>query len=408
MDQTEGREVPTMSHPNMGSHTTKTKGLRSDHRRGRSVARRRAMMATATLGLTTFAASGAGAIEAGDLNMVPPPIDAEVIYLPWSAAGDPSSVNITIDGDLADWEAIPSFLTTTGPTPSPDPATNGELRWSVVAQASKLYVSATITDDSIIAGRHEDGYWNEDSIEVYLNATDDLDTATYTPGIGQVRFSAVDIGNTDPSALTLSGTNVDTFVVEGLVFATADGWGLEGVIDFSEWIEPTHGLSLGFQIHANGASTLDRDLKLIWSAADVDDVSFDQPSVFGTAVLFELGQTDVPTPAVRSKPELAATTAIEATDEVADEPAPPATTPQTTVPAVTDETEDTALIEGPAPSSVPNDDANSWSDSPLLWIVPLGFGLLSIAGFAIGRLRSASADDDDANGGDDDLPPLAP
>ncbi len=333
-------------------------------------------------------AGAAGAVEADGLDQVPAPVDGEVLYIPWAA--DDGTMGITIDGDLADWSGVPSIVTTGGPMPSADPATNGELTWSVVAEGSKLYVSATITDASIIAGEHEDGYWNEDSIEVYLNATDNLDTSSYGPGIGQVRFSAVDIGNADPDALTLSGTNADTFDVEGLVFATPDGWGIEGVIDFSEWIEPTHGLSLGFQMHANGASTLDRDLKLIWSSADTEDVSFDDPSVFGTAVLFELGQTDVPTPAERTEPT--ATTTTQAADE--NEPGTEATTtaPEAEVTTTTNvddaaDTEDTGLIEGSDAGSTTTDD-DSWTESSLL---PIGLGILGVAclaAFALTRRRS--------------------
>ncbi len=355
----------------------------------------RATAAGLAMVTTIFTTGGVVAAQADGRDQVPPTVDGEVIYVPWSPSGD---IGITIDGDLADWADVPSFVTTTGPMPSADPATNGELTWSIAAEESRLYVSATITDDSIIAGEHGEGYWNEDSIEVYLNATDNLDPMSYGPGIAQVRFSAVDIGNTDPAALTLSGTNIETFAVEGFAFATPNGWGIEGVIDFSEWIEPSHGVSLGFQMHANGASTSDRDLKLIWSAADVDDLSFERPSVFGTAVLFELGQTDVPAPAVRVEPS-----ATPSTEPVspADEETEPDQSTTTTAPATTttdagegtEQTEDTAVVDDAA-SPITTTGDSDWRDSPLLWITPLALGAASLVAFAVERLRSSKVEDD--------------
>ncbi|MEZ5231008.1 MAG: sugar-binding protein, partial [Acidimicrobiales bacterium] len=296
-----------------------------------------------------------------------------------------------------------AIVSTDGPTPSADPATTGELTWSVAAQGSRLFVSATITDASIIAGQHEENYWNEDSIEVFLNATDAIDTTTYGPGIGQVRFSAVDIGNTDPTTLTLSGTNVDTFDVEGFVFATPDGWGLEGVIDFSEWIEPAHGLSLGFQVHANGATTADRDLKVIWSDTDPDDRSFDDPSVFGTGVLFELGQTDVPAPSARSG---ASATTTETTDTTE---APTTTTPTTEAPTTAPPTTDAAITGDADTHHRRHRRARSSSSKPTRGpshpycsSIPLAIGLASLTGYVMSRRRAV--EDDEPY--DDVVPPL--
>ncbi|MEZ5377903.1 MAG: sugar-binding protein [Acidimicrobiales bacterium] len=366
---------------------------------GEATLRRRFWRPTAaTIGVCALVAapSAAGAVDG--IDQVPAPVGREAVYLPWVADGD---LGITIDGNLDDWAEVPAIVSTDGPTPSADPATTGELTWSVAAQGSRLFVSATITDASIIAGQHEENYWNEDSIEVFLNATDAIDTTTYGPGIGQVRFSAVDIGNTDPTTLTLSGTNVDTFDVEGFVFATPDGWGLEGVIDFSEWIEPAHGLSLGFQVHANGATTADRDLKVIWSDTDPDDRSFDDPSVFGTGVLFELGQTDVPAPSARSG---ASATTTETTDTTE---APTTTTPTTEAPTTAppttdaatgdaDTTEDTAVLDPPSSN------ADSWTQSPLLFLIPLAIGLASLTGYVMSRRRAV--EDDEPY--DDVAPPL--
>ena len=55
-------------------------------------------------------------------------------------------------------------------------------------------------------------------------------------------------------------------------------------------IQREHGNVIGFQVHLNGASEADRNLKVIWSAFDTADSSYQDPSVFGQLVFFEIGQ----------------------------------------------------------------------------------------------------------------------
>ncbi|MBZ0310034.1 MAG: glycoside hydrolase family 9 protein, partial [Anaerolineae bacterium] len=92
---------------------------------------------------------------------------------------------------------------------------------------------------------------------------------------------------------------------QGIVFATEDGWGFEAAVPISGYLTPEHGLTIGFQAHANGASSLDRDVKLIWSLADTADTSYQDPGVFGQGIFFEVGQTDIPEPTVRPEPVVA-------------------------------------------------------------------------------------------------------
>ena len=194
-------------------------------------------------------------------------------------------LGIVLDGNLDDWQDIPSTTTVSGPLASPDPATNGRLRWQVAADESTLYFAATITDSNIIAGEHGDEFWNEDSIELYLNFSGDLAATSYGPGVTQVRVSAADIGT--GNLATLSGIDLDQVGVDGSVFATDTGWGTEIAVDVSAIAQPASGDRFGLQVHANGASTLDRDLKVIWSARDTNDTSFEDPSVFGQGVFIE-------------------------------------------------------------------------------------------------------------------------
>lgn len=214
----------------------------------------------------------------------------EPIAVPGEVVAIPLTTNapITLDGDLGDWATLPAVVTNDGPIPSADPANSGQMRWQVAADENALYFAATITDNNIIAGRNGDDYWNEDSIELYLNFSGDAAATAYGPDIGQITFSAVDRGNTDPTALTLSGNGAPSFDVAGFVFATTAGWGVEVAINLDGTpIDVADGNSLGIQVQANGSSGGDRDLKLGWSVADVDDMSFQDPSVFGRGVFVD-------------------------------------------------------------------------------------------------------------------------
>jgi hypothetical protein len=209
---------------------------------------------------------------------VPEGEPGESIFVPLSNAS-----GIVIDGDLFDWSGVPLVVTTDGPTP----ADTGEVKWQVAADGQELYLAATIADSSIVAGEHGDDYWNEDSIEFYVNFSADQNATTYGPGIAQITVSPVDIGNDDPDSLTISGNNAASMNVSGFVFPTADGWGVEVALDLSGLAAPAHREGFGVQIQVNGSSGGDRDNKLSWSTADVNDTSFQDPSVFGTAIFFD-------------------------------------------------------------------------------------------------------------------------
>jgi hypothetical protein len=209
---------------------------------------------------------------------VPEGEPGESIFVPLSNAS-----GIVIDGDLFDWSGVPLVVTTDGPTP----ADTGEVKWQVAADGQELYLAATIADSSIVAGEHGDDYWNEDSIEFYVNFSADQNATTYGPGIAQITVSPVDIGNDDPDSLTISGNNAASMNVSGFVFPTADGWGVEVALNLSGLTAPAHREGFGVQIQVNSSSGGDRDSKLSWSTADVNDTSFQDPSVFGTAIFFD-------------------------------------------------------------------------------------------------------------------------
>ncbi len=123
-----------------------------------------------------------------------------MVYVPFPVA-------IELDGNLDDWQNIPVQVVTQGSAPNKTEGNDGPLSFSVAADDETLYLTMSIPDKNIITGQHGGNYWNEDSLEFYLNTSGDLNASGYGPGIFQVNINPGDIGNTDPAALTLSGTN---------------------------------------------------------------------------------------------------------------------------------------------------------------------------------------------------------
>jgi endoglucanase len=218
---------------------------------------------------------------------VPAEIPGEVVYIPFPVA-------ITVDGNLEDWADQPVITVDRGPTPSADSAENGSFTFSVAADTSNLYLTMQMPDQNIVAGKHGTEFWNEDSMEFYINASSDLNADSYSMKIFQANINAADIGNTDPNALTITGVFSSDAKVSGYVFKTETGWGFEIALDLTGLVEVTHGKEIGFQTQINGASVQDRDIKLIWSKADTDDSSWEHPNLFGRALFYELGRTDIP------------------------------------------------------------------------------------------------------------------
>ena len=220
----------------------------------------------------------------GSSMTVPAEITGEVIYIPFP-------VKITVDGDLSDWAGLPSYFVDRGPMLSTDPAEDGSFTFSVAADKNNFYITMQMPDRNIIAGQHGAEFWNEDSMEFYINASGNLNAETYGPKIFQININAGNIGNTDPKALTITGVNSVDAVVNGYVFKTENGWGFEASVSLKDVVRPAHGLEIGFQAQINGASIQDRDVKLIWSKADTADLSWQNPQLFGRAIFVELGRT---------------------------------------------------------------------------------------------------------------------
>lgn len=232
---------------------------------------------------------------------IPDQIPGEVIYIPYP-------VDVVLDGNLEDWNDLPFYFVDKGPLVPENPNENGSFHFSVAADLDNFYITMQMPDQNIIAGQHGTEFWNEDSMEFYINASDDLNATGYKTDIFQLNINAADIGNTDPESLTITGVFSTDVPVKGFVFKTDDGWGFEVAIPHQGIMKPEHGLEIGFQAQINGATSQDRDVKLIWSNADTDDNSWQYPYLFGRGIFFELGRDDIPEPSVLQVIPAAATT----------------------------------------------------------------------------------------------------
>ncbi|HEX3053680.1 MAG TPA: glycoside hydrolase family 3 N-terminal domain-containing protein [Aggregatilineaceae bacterium] len=202
--------------------------------------------------------------------------------LPGESYFAPFPLTIALDGDLSDWAGVPTV------TLSRDEA---GVTFAGAADGEYLYFMADVLDNNIIAGQHETDYWNEDSVEFYLNGTGDLTLPSYVPGVAQVTISPI---NSDLPADShiIAGVQSDTVGATFTVVKTDTGWAAELAIPLKNdvWeIAPTHGGEIGFQVHLNSASEKDRDTKLIWSIFDTSDRSYQDPSLFGRLIFFEIG-----------------------------------------------------------------------------------------------------------------------
>ncbi len=226
--------------------------------------------------------------------------------------GDPSEtyiapfpIAVNLDGDLSDWEGVP--LVSMG---NPD---STEITFAAASDGEFIYFMADVIDRAIVSGEHGDQYWNEDSVEFYINGTGDLSLAGYTDGVAQITVPPLNIGKSDEEII-LSGVRVETTDSDVVVSKTEEGYIVELSVPVSNdvWDIPiVHNYSIGFNVHLNGSNSGGRDLKLIWSAADQSDQSYFNPSVFGQLIFAEVGNktpvgpqpTPTPVPTLTPLPE---------------------------------------------------------------------------------------------------------
>jgi hypothetical protein len=79
--------------------------------------------------------------------------------------------------------------------------------FAVASDGKQLFVYMESQDTKIIAGKHGANFWNEDSMEFYVNLSKNLLAKSYGKDIAQVNINATNIGKT---ALTLTKWTVIT------------------------------------------------------------------------------------------------------------------------------------------------------------------------------------------------------
>lgn len=205
----------------------------------------------------------------------------------------PFPLTITLDGDLSDWAGVPRVTV----PPDADLTTGAPaITFAAAADATYLYFMAEVIDSNIISGAHGTEYWNEDSVEFYVNATGDLTLREYVDGVAQITIPALNMGRA-PEEAVIGGMRGLTANALATAAATPTGYAVEAAVPLHNdvWdITVVHGAVIGFQVHLNGASRADRDTKLIWSIFDTADRSYLDPSLFGQLIFFEIGQTTIP------------------------------------------------------------------------------------------------------------------
>ncbi len=225
------------------------------------------------------------AIEDEPLFLAPEPVPGEIYYAPFP-------MSITLDGDLADWDGIP---TATAP-PTADVVIGAtSVRFAAAADDEYLYLMGDVSDTNIISGQHGTDYWNEDSVEFYINGTGDHNLTSYKEGVAQITVPPLNVGRV-PGDLVVGGVQGDTAEAIGVVVETTSGYVVEMAVPLKNrvWnIQREHGNTIGFQVHLNSASESNRDLKVIWSKFDTGDTSYQNPGVFGTLTFFRVGETSV-------------------------------------------------------------------------------------------------------------------
>jgi len=217
-----------------------------------------------------------------------------VAHIPEQAMYIPFPVGITLDGQLNDWNGIPFDVVEKGTMTSTDPTENGFYQWALASDGENLYIYMLMPDATIVTGEHGTDFWNEDSMEFYMNFSGDLTRTSFGDGVFQVNINPGNIGNTDPKGLVFTGVNASQSNFSAYVFRIEGGWGFEAAVPIPEGFTIEHGATMGVQTHANGSSGGGRDVKLIWSARDTSDTSYQNPSVFGLGVFYEMGNPEIP------------------------------------------------------------------------------------------------------------------
>lgn len=240
----------------------------------------------------------AAAVPAGQSNpaAIPEPTKSDPNQLapdsvPGAAYYAAFPVTIQLDGEADDWLNVPRVTIDSGPMLPPD--NDISMTFAAAADDTNLYFLAEVKDSHLVYGSHDpaSAWYQEDSVEFYINATGNLALTSYEAGVAQIGILAANI--THPAAPIIGGYNSASAQVQVFAVETEDGYRVEAAVPLvtEVWsIKPEHGGVLGFQAHLNGSSSTDRDTKLIWSVYDTQDQSWTNPNVFGQLIFWDITQ----------------------------------------------------------------------------------------------------------------------
>jgi endo-1,4-beta-xylanase len=217
-------------------------------------------------------------------QLAPDPVNGVAFYAPFP-------VEIALDGEIDDWENIPRD-TMSRVVLRPDGDSTG-MQFAVAADEENIYFLAEVRDSKLVYGdRNPASEWyQEDSVEFYINATGNLNLTAYQRGIVQIGISAANIGNTGDALV--GGGRVTDVPVQVVAVETENGYIIEAAVPLKTnvWdIQPEHEARIGFQTHLNGSAATERDTKLIWSSYDTGDNSWRDPSLFGELIFWDVNE----------------------------------------------------------------------------------------------------------------------
>lgn len=150
----------------------------------------------------------------------------------------------------------------------------------VLYDDSRLYFLYHVTDEIQLAA--SSNFWENDGIEIYIDGNHDKASA-YDANDFQfvVRYDASQI---------LEGHNKPVVGIQAASVLTGTGYIVEVAVPWSTiGVTPAEGKPMGIDFHVNDSDTRLRDGKITWYARE--DISYNNPSAFGSAIL----STDVVT-----------------------------------------------------------------------------------------------------------------
>lgn len=272
------------------------------------------------LGLVGWMLLGSTVVLRGQ-EPFPEGIAGELYY---AARIDAVGLVVDLDGELTEeaWERAPFQQEIAVLEAAPEGPEDFAFRWAAVADDEFLYVAVEVTDD--VAKIQENvlcEVWQDDSIEVYIDANNDgpecgaAGTSCYQADDGQITVGRLNDGVGDPDQLEIGGqagsatcdfVGPSPEVCQGVVLDEGDIWVAElaiplvteGNLDIlgdpdgtPTWsIVPDHGCRIGFSMQANDDddATPERDSKAVWAVAEMTaESAWRNPGIFGKLVFVD-------------------------------------------------------------------------------------------------------------------------